>query len=230
MFKRHKSSHSADSPATTFSDAYSPNTGPPTPYNPFVTMPLTPNSSVGSEDPSVRSSVNHQSPAYPPPDLRRLSVQSLVNNIHDSSFQEYNADGEPKRRYPVTDSVSTTYGYDMGLPDFDTPRNKDDLAIAIFSPEMGTRELYEGFPFDDTEPRTRDMAFGKGGYYAKPVQIRIPKSLEPLPPILMENRMNLLYFHHFINHTARILVPHDCEQNPFRHILPESLYPLMLHL
>jgi hypothetical protein len=34
--------------------------------------------------------------------------------------------------------------------------------------------------------------------------------------------MNLLYFHHFINCTARILVPHDCERNPFRHILPES--------
>lgn len=65
------------------------------------------------------------------------------------------------------------------------------------------------------------MAFGKGGYYVKPVQIRIPKSLEPLPPILMENKMNLLYFHHFINHTARILVPHDCEKNPFRQILPE---------
>lgn len=225
MYKRHKTSHSADSPATTLSDACSPNTGPPTPYNPFVTLPLTPNSSAGSEDPSVRSSANHHSPAYPPPDLRRLSVQSLVNNTHDSTVPEYNAEGEAKRRYPVMDSVSTTYGYDLGLPDFDTPRNKDDSAIAIFSPEIGTRELYSDFPFDDAEPRTRDMAFGKGGYYVKPVPIRIPKSLEPLPPILMENKMNLLYFHHFINHTARILVPHDCEKNPFRQILPESKIP-----
>ncbi|KAF3034713.1 hypothetical protein E8E12_006522 [Didymella heteroderae] len=221
LYKRHKTNHSADSPATTISDAYSPNTGPPTPYNPFVTMPLTPNSSGGSEDPSVRSSANHQSPAYPPPDIRRLSVQSLVNNPLDSNFQEHNPDGEAKRRYPVMDSVSTTYGYDLGLPDFDTPRNKDDSAIAIFSPEIGTRELYSDLPLDDAEPRTRDMAFGKGGYYVKPVPIRIPKSLEPLPPILMENKMNLLYFHHFINHTARILVPHDCEKNPFRQILPE---------
>ncbi|KAL1646669.1 hypothetical protein SLS61_007743 [Didymella pomorum] len=137
------------------------------------------------------------------------------------TFQEYNSDGEARRRYPVRDSVSTTYGYDLGLPDFDTPRNKDDSAIAVFSPEIGTRELHSDFPFDDAEPRTRDMAFGKGGYYVKPVPIRIPKSLEPLPPILMENKMNLLYFHHFINHTARILVPHDCEKNPFRQILPE---------
>ncbi|KAJ4984666.1 C6 zinc finger protein [Stagonosporopsis vannaccii] len=221
MYKRHKSSHSVDSPATTLSDAHSPYTGPPTPYNPVLTMPLTPNSSVGSEEPSVRSLTNHQSPSYPPPDLRRLSVQSLVNSISDNSWQEYNAENEPRPKYPVMDSVSTTYGYDMGLPDFDTPRNKDHSAIAIFSPPVGTMELSEDFPFVEAEPRTRDMAFGKGGYYVKPVQIRIPKSLEPLPPILMENQMNLLYFHHFINHTARILVPHDCERNPFRQILPE---------
>lgn len=228
MYKRHKSSHSADSPATTLSDAYSPNTGPPTPYNPFAAMPLTPNSSVGSEDPAVRYSANQHSPAYPPPDLRRLSVQSLIHSTQDSNLQDDNPEGGSRRRYPVTDSVSTTYGYDMGLPDFDTPRNKDDSAIAVFSPPVGILELNGDFAFAEAEPRGKDMAFGKGGYYAKPVQIRIPKSLEPLPPLLMENKMNLLYFHHFINHTARILVPHDCEKNPFRQILPESkhIHPL----
>ena len=123
------------------------------------------------------------------------------------------------------DEVSTTYGYDLGLPDFDTPRNRDHSAIAIFSPPLGTMELNEDFPFKEAEPRVKDMAYGKGGYYQKPVQIRIPKSLEPLPPLLMENKMNLLYFHHFINHTARVLVPHDCEKNPFRQILPESKNP-----
>lgn len=224
MYKRHKSSHSAESPATTLSDAYSPNTGPPTPYSPFVTMPLTPNSSGGSEDPGVRSSVQHQSPGYLPRDLNRLSVQSLVNNTYDNGFQDDNPDGEPKRKYPVVDAVSTTYGYDLGLPDFDTPRNKDDSAIAIFSPPIGTVGLSGDAPLVDAETHTKGVAFGKGGYYVKPVQIRIPKSLEPLPPLLMENKMNLLYFHHFINHTARILVPHDCEKNPFRQILPESTH------
>lgn len=222
MYKRHKSSHSADSPATTNSDVYSPNTGPPTPYNPFATMPLTPNSPAGSEDPNIRPSANQHSPAYPPPDLRRLSVQSLINNTHDSSFQTYNSEGEPRRQYPVTDSVSTIYGYDMGLSDFDTPRNKDHSAIAIFSPPIGKVGLNDDLPSPELGTRSKQMAFGKGGYYAKPVEIRIPKSLEPLPPLLMENHMNLLYFHHFINHTARVLVPHDCEKNPFRQILPES--------
>jgi hypothetical protein len=121
----------------------------------------------------------------------------------------------------------------MGLPDEDTPKNDDANAIMIFSPPA-SRENTMGWPNkpdqnnDFTElgtgQRSRDMAFEPGGYYAKPVPIKIPQSLESLPSQLLENRMNLLYFHHFLNHTARILVPHDCEQNPFRIILPESKY------
>jgi hypothetical protein len=170
----------------------------------------------------MRSVTNYQSPTYPPTDPRRLSVQSLVSGTQDTGLQVYNSESVTRRMYPVTDSISTTYGYDMGLPDFDTSRNNDDSAISIFSPQTNIRELEDDFTFFDGEPRTRKMAFGKGGYYFKPVQIRIPKSLEPLPPLLVGNKMNLLYFHHFINHTARILVPHDCESNPFRVILPES--------
>lgn len=62
---------------------------------------------------------------------------------------------------------------------------------------------------------------GGSGYYDRPVEIRIPKSLEPLPQKLLDNPMNLLYFHHFLNHTAKILVPHDDPRsNPFRNVLP----------
>ena len=214
--KRHKSSHGVDSPATTLSDACSPNTGPPTPYNPSFAITLTPNSSVGLEDPGMR--IDHQSPTYQPTDPRRLSVQSLVNGTLDTGMQGYNSEVAARRVYPVTDSISTTYGYDMGLPDFDTPRNRDHDAISLFSPQTATRELDDDFAFFDGKSRTQKMAFG----YGKPVQIRIPKSLEPLPPLLVENKMNLLYFHHFINHTARILVPHQCENNAFQHILPKS--------
>jgi hypothetical protein len=68
---------------------------------------------------------------------------------------------------------------------------------------------------------TKQMAFEPHGYYAEPVLIHIPRALEPLPAELVENQMNLLYFHHFINHTGRILVPHDCPENPFRSVLPQ---------
>jgi hypothetical protein len=147
-----------------------------------------------------------------------MSVQSIINN----DFSEHSHDVEHGRQYPIADFSATTYGYDLGLPDLDTPNNDDFSAIAIFSPQADIMEFDDEPSYGRADPRSKDMAFSSGGYYAKPVPIRISKSLGTLPPLLMENPMNLLYFHHFLNHTARILVPHDCERNPFRQILPES--------
>ncbi|MBK5653014.1 MAG: fungal specific transcription factor domain-containing protein [Rhizobium sp.] len=149
-----------------------------------------------------------------------MSVHSIINN--ESS--EYSHASSHGRQYPIADYVATTYGYDLGLPDLDTPNNDDYAAIRIFSPQADKMELDDETPYGSADPRGKDMAFESGGYYAKPVAIRISKSLGTLPPMLVGNQMNLLYFHHFLNHTARILVPHDCERNPFRQILPESEY------
>lgn len=129
-----------------------------------------------------------------------------------------------------TDSnLTDTYGLDRGHPDLDLPRNNDTAAISGMSPSDTGSDLegwhgqlgadYHEFGFG---LQKKETVFAKGGYYATPVPIRIPKSLEPLPPTLLENPMNLLYFHHFLNHTARILVPHDCPENPFKTILPKS--------
>jgi hypothetical protein len=222
--ERHKKSHSMHSPTTTMSDAHSPYTGPLDPYSPFMAMPLTPSSSASSEENIWRSSSTHQSPSNPPPDLRRMSVQSIINN----DFSEHSHGVRHGRQYPTMDFSTTIYGYDLGLPDLDTPNNDDFSAIALFSPQASGVELDE-CPYGNGDTRGQDMAFESGGYYAKPVAIRISKSLGVLPPILLENHMNLLYFHHFLNHTARILVPHDCERNPFRQILPKSRYTSALY-
>ncbi|EDU45524.1 C6 zinc finger domain containing protein [Pyrenophora tritici-repentis Pt-1C-BFP] len=146
---------------------------------------------------------------------------------------QYSPEADHGRQYPIADSTWTTYGYDLGLPDLDTPRNNDSSAIALFSPPNNAMEL-DDTPYGMADAREKDTALRGGGYYANPMPIRIPKNLEPLPPLLMENQMNLLYFHHFINHIARMLVPHDCERNPFRQILPgmavqdESIMNLIL--
>lgn len=217
---RHKyqaQNNTTPSPATTTSETLSPYAGPLDPYGPYVPMPLTPISSANSEENTWRSASSQQSPANPP-DLRRMSVQNIINN----DFSEHSHDSGHGRRYPIADYSATTYGYDLGLPDLDTPNNDDFSAIAIFSPQANRMELDSDTTYRDGDPRSQDMAFESGGYYAKPVPIRISKSLGALPSILVENPINLLYFHHFLNHTARILVPHDCERNPFRQILPES--------
>jgi hypothetical protein len=211
--------NTTSSPTTSTSETLSPFAGPLDPHSPYVTMPLTPSSSVNSEESVWRGAPSQQSPPNPP-DLRRMSVQNIINN----DFSEHSHYSGSGRRYPIADYSATTYGYDLGLPDLDTPNNDDFSAITIFSPQATRMELDGDTDYGDADPRSQDMAFESGGYYAKPVPIRITKSLGTLPAILMENPMNLLYFHHFLNHTARILVPHDCERNPFRQILPQSKY------
>ena len=221
---------SMETPSSNLSinEARSPNVPVLNPYSPFASAstPLTPGSSIASEQAATRTT---PIPNQAPPDLRKLSVSSL---LADDSSENYKPYKRSPRQYPITSSVerTTTYGYDMGHPDLDLPRNDDLNAIMVFSPPASRENTYNGRKSSTDSDwgaeygfgtRTRDMAFEPGGYYAKPVPIKIPQDLEPLPPTLLENKMNLLYFHHFLNHTARILVPHDCEQNPFRIILPE---------
>lgn len=155
---------------------------------------------------------------------RRLSVQDLLSAPPpDDILTPQTPDS-----WPGHDADTTSYGYDLGMADEDIPKNSDIEAIRVIGSPEAKRLVFpsgyfvsEGEDGDD-ETKDRPIAFNRGGYYAKPVAIRIPKILEPLPTKLMENPMNLLYFHHFLNHTARLLVPHDCEQNPFRNVLPQS--------
>lgn len=222
---------------STLSNVRSPNPDFLAPYSSYQGSPLTPGSSVASSEEQLRNGSRSTITPLPqynitlaqdPPDLRRLSVASLINDPDEEPKPVYRPS---MRQYPITSNLerTTTYGYDLGKRDFDTPRNNDADAIMIFSPPVSRGNTFNdepGFPVNDFaaefDQRSRDMAFEPGGYYASPVAIKIPQDLEPLPPQLLENGMNLLYFHHFLNHTARILVPHDCDMNPFRMVLPQS--------
>lgn len=125
---------------------------------------------------------------------------------------------------------SFTYGFDQGRPDVDVPKNDDARALAVFSPSSTLRKLPDTLcPGDDGHPvpefgfgfHVEEAEFRLDDYYMQAVPVQIPHTLEPLPSMLHANPMNLLYFHHFVNHTARILVPHDCPENPFRLLLPK---------
>lgn len=196
------------------------------PYSTNSGMLPTPGpSSVTSDDAHHRSMsrIAHAPPESP--DLRRLSVKSLLSD--DSPADSGN-------ETPFMASTVTTptieYGIDRGFPDLDVPRNNDSAALNGASP-LTTRSDSLDFRLDaeGDEYFPPEFGFGlygsnstqdQGGYYASPVTVTIPRALLPLPSILQDNPMNLLYFHHFLNHTARILVPHDCSANPFRNILP----------
>ncbi|KAL8756613.1 MAG: hypothetical protein Q9184_004449, partial [Pyrenodesmia sp. 2 TL-2023] len=192
----------------------------------FGMLPTPAPSSVTSDDAHNRSISRAAHAPQESAELRRLSVKSLLSD--DSPVDSGN-------ETPLMASTVTTptieYGIDRGFPDLDVPRNNDSAALSGASPLMARPDSLD-FRLDNAGDEYFPPEFGfglygnnstqdQGGYYAKPVTVTIPRGLLPLPSVLQDNPMNLLYFHHFLNHTARILVPHDCSANPFRNILPQ---------
>ena len=165
-------------------------------------------SSVTSEE---RSAHSRTSPLLPSNILgsRRLSVNSLLTQEESNAEQAFEY-----------------FGLDRGYPDRDIPSNDDAHALDPAALAPGQIQ-----PSDEPSSPTTAFGFGQTGAdslrsqhcYAEPLQVKIPAAFQPLPPLLFENPMNLLYFHYFIEYTARILVPHDCPANPFRIILPQSM-------
>ena len=201
------------------------------PSNGSVRVPSTSTaSSVGSED--IHQSMSQQ--VQESNDFRRLSVKSLLSEDSPADSGSGNDGGFPgKLNMGPFNYQKTTYGIDRGFPDYDVPNNNDMVALTGVTPTMapveldtneadlGDEEMYSEFGFG----LNASEGFNEGsGYYTNPVTVSISRSLEPLPPTLQDNPMNLLYFHHFVNHTARMLVPHDCSENPFKSILPQSSY------
>ena len=210
---------------------------PYSPSNNFGGVALTPaSSSVASEDTYLRS-FTKPSPQIPQesPDLRRLSVSSLLSP--PGPEEDLIANSRRGSVTPTSPSIKSldldhgiTYGLDRGFPDLDRPNNNDSVALNGLTPSLSKVGLCYSeadMPADDPPEfgfglHASNTSHGDRGYYARPVTVVIPRSLGSLPAELVENSMNLLYFHHFLNHTARILVPHDCSENPFKSILPQS--------
>ena len=198
------------------------------PSNVHIGVPPTPTgSSNTSDDAHNRSLYRLSQVPQESPDLRRLSVKSLLSD--DSP-----ADSGTESASPYVTSTATTptisYGIDRGFPDRDLPNNNDSMALNGMTPAMSSASVHSELDATEGDYFPPEFGFGlygsnsaheQGGYYAKPVTVTIPKGLTPLPATLQDNPMNLLYFHHFLNHTARILVPHDCSANPFKSILPQ---------
>lgn len=187
---------------------------------------VTPGTSVHSdESQNPTSSKTTPSSSVDASNVRRLSVKSLLS-------EDCELDPEIEAANPVVSNI--VYGIDRGFPDQDVPKNNDRVALNGMTPTTHSPELGSGgtHPFGATDSPT-EFGFGLYGtddrvqgdsYYRQPVTVSIPRSLGSLPSTLLDNPMNLLYFHHFLNHTARILVPHDCIDNPFRSVLPRSMF------
>ena len=219
--------------------------GPPRSLPPLFARPGLPepnNSSFSPYDQASPGAPNYQSTpasltpgsysAHASPSLRRLSVNYLLSSPSGDQASPMSTSEQFSSHRRLEDGC-TVYGYDYGLPDLDIPKNDDNGAInpqtpaaSLSSPASLFDEAWSPsrlFELDVEKP-----AFERGGYYARPVPIRIPLDLEPLPAQLADSPMNLIYFHHFLNHTARILVPHDCPDNPMKSTLPRSMYMMII--
>ncbi|KAH8665225.1 fungal-specific transcription factor domain-containing protein [Tricladium varicosporioides] len=194
--------------------------------------PLTPASSHSDDGFKGQGSKPSPRTSHDSPDVRRLSVNSLLSGPPGIPYQS-TPNSNPEvlswpEQYQDVYQDTNTWGIDRGIKDLDIGKNDDMNAISGSSP-AAMRDHLELVLNDDGGFMPVEFGFGmemnntvfeNGGYYDKPVSISIPRALEPLPSKLLENPMNLLYFHHFLNHTAGCLIPHNCSSNPFKSILP----------
>ncbi|KAL4971671.1 fungal-specific transcription factor domain-containing protein [Aspergillus desertorum] len=120
-------------------------------------------------------------------------------------------------------TVTDHYGVDCGRPDTDLGNHDDHSAIDVsdalhmFQSQTGSNASSPGSLLTRVD---RELSDRKYDYYGSPVPINIPRYLSPLPATLLDVPINLMYFHHFLDHTAKVLVPHDCGDNPFSSVLP----------
>ena len=92
------------------------------------------------------------------------------------------------------------YGPDTSFVDHDVPTDK------LLVGQLEHRNCYREIPY------------------------RLPKELIPLPCAISSDAVNLLYFHHFVNYTSRLLVTHECSNNPFETVIPQSKQSVRLFM
>ena len=159
---------------------------------------------------------------------RRMSIESLISSGSYAASSGENGFQVHANLHYQTPTPKAYYGVDPGYPDFDIHFNHDLDALNDVNPSINATPMNvskDGARLEQTNSQFTNGVPHKA-FYKTPIIVNIPEEFEPLPPVLKLDPMNLLYFHHFISHTAKILVPHDCSGNPFRKILPKSEAPL----
>ncbi|GKZ18536.1 hypothetical protein AbraIFM66951_003417 [Aspergillus brasiliensis] len=170
-------------------------------------------------------------PLHPESQSDRLySRTGCISHAADSAGQNLSEAEDvsmsQKRWQAYLTRVTDNYGLDCGRPDLDLNKNDDHSAIDInYALDLISSDNQSSSASTSKDLHTGNAKYSgfdcnKRVYYESPVPINIPRYLSPLPPSLVKTPINLMYFHHFLNHTGRMLVPHDCENNPFVSVLP----------
>lgn len=162
--------------------------------------------------------------------MRRVSVENLLAAPLPNSDSSY---GSFVDRFPPElddfkredHQKGMHFGVDHGEPDLDQDSDVEEIPRHNFGDFMGqgiNRYNHHGSRMYPSGARGGGMYSLNPNSPFYPVQITIPRRLDPLPQLLLSNKKNMMYFHHYLHYTARLLVPHDCSENPFKSILPQS--------
>jgi hypothetical protein len=155
----------------------------------------------------------------------RILPDSMPNSTGEDDQESHESSLAQNKWQTYLNSVTDNYGLDSGRPDQDLTFNNDHAAIDInYALDLISSRWHNQEASQSTTSQAVPEVQAQfcSGYYSSPVPINIPRYLSPLPSSLLENPINLMYFHHFLNHTARMLVPHNCDNNPFISVLPSS--------
>ncbi|KAF8472803.1 fungal-specific transcription factor domain-containing protein [Kalaharituber pfeilii] len=136
----------------------------------------------------------------------RLSLANILAPVPQEPSYSYNS--------RVTDNASNSLDYSNSLVTYGVANG--DSSLEDDDVEEIPRYNFNNNGFGDA---FRYRMTAASNYY--PRTISIPRSLDPLPALLVENEKNMMYFKHFLSFTARLLVPHDCSENPFKKVLPQ---------
>jgi hypothetical protein len=146
-----------------------------------------------------------------PNTVRRLSVHNLLSPVPEDLYPTTTTVGysDPQVTTAADNSfMSATAG--ESYDDDDEIEEIERFDLGQLGPDFGSQmDLYRDGP----------------NSYFFPKRITIPRVLEPLPEMLLQNKTNKMYFHHFVQQIAPLLVPHDCAKNPFKSVLPQSKIP-----
>lgn len=191
-----------NSPYSTHSYISSTSSAP----QPFSSGTLLTPTSAYNDDFTTPYNGGNTAPLHDAADLRRLSINSLLSGGPSSQYlgthpqtPRSNSDNqESSIQYRDIYTDHTTYGIDRGVRDLDYGKNDDANAISPTSSMTGREHL--SMILNDSDVMggsgstvgSPKIVVDEPAYYDKPVPINIPRLLEPLPTLLLENSMNLL--------------------------------------
>ncbi len=181
--------------------------------------------SSGEGESSQLANMNFPSPELPQqPSTSLILPPAAIYSGIDSGFATTRTEEPPVEHIAQVYGSVKCWGVDNGSIDLDIGKNDDGNALSEAPAAVARGQV---FPFEiglNEHDTHHILSLGRRSsapYYSEPVHVFIPSSLGQLPAKLLQSKINLLYFHHFLDHTARVLVPHDDpNSNPFRTVLP----------